>query len=293
MKDLFRKEALESFSSSSDIRKGVRAVSIKTAALIFILTVCALLFALWLVFGTIYETVSVNGIIWPSENNGNVYAPAGGKITKTSVSVGDTVNAGDIIAVIPQDDTLRKIKAAKESGADENEIKKLYDEYDSSSVIRSRINGVVTDICEENAYISKGERVAAIVPYDKGDDNKILTAFIPSSSGGLVTHGMAVQVMPDYAPREKYGYIKAFISGISEYPITGQNIKETNSSLFLSSMDENESYLQLEITLLPDSETASHVKWSNPNSSEQSVTMGMLCGADIIIKECRPYQWLF
>lgn len=293
MKNLFRKEALESFSSNSGMNKGVRAVSIKAAVFTMLLAICAAAFAVWLVFGTVYETVSVRGIIWPAENNGGVYAKAGGVITKTVVSSGDAVKTGDILAVIPQEDILVKIKNGKERGISDAELNILYDEYDRLSVVRSSIDGIVTSIVDENVCINKGDKIAAVVPYSESGNNKTLTAFIPSDKGGLVTLGMEAQVMPDFAPREKYGYIKAYISGISAYPVTGQSIKDTNGELFLPEHDERESYLRLEITLIPDANAESRLKWSNPNSGSTDVAMGTVCGTDIVIKKCRPYEWLF
>ncbi len=293
MQNLFRKEALESFSSNNGITKGIRAVSIKAVIFTVLIAVCSAAFAVWLVFGTVYETVSVSGVIWPAENNGGVYAKSGGVITKTVVASGDIVKTGDILAVIPQEDILTKIKNKKESGAADEELNTLYDAYDRLSVARSNIDGIVTNIANENICINKGDKIAEVVPYSEDGNNKILTAFIPSDKSGLVKLGMEAQVMPDFAPREKYGYIKAYISGISSYSVTGQSIKDSNSELFLSEFDERESYIQLEITLVSDANAQSRLKWSNPNSGSTDVAMGTVCGADIVIKKCRPYEWLF
>lgn len=293
MQNLFRKEALESFSSNTGMNKGVRAVNIPSTLFIILISICAAIFAIWLFFGTVYEKVSVNGIIWPTDNNGGVYAKADGIITKTVVLPGDTVKIGDILAVIPQEDILAKISNGKENGISEEELNSLYDEYDRFSMIRSNINGIVTSISDENVCVNKGDKIATVVPFSESGNNKTLTAFIPSDKGGLITLGMETQVMPDFATREKYGYIKAYISGISSYPITGQSIKDTNSELFLPEYDERESYLQLEITLVPDANTESHLKWSNPNSGNINVTMGTVCEADIVLKKCCPYEFLF
>lgn len=291
--ELFRKEALESFSSNSGIDKGVRAVSIKTAVFVTLLVICTAVFAIWLFFGTIYETVSVEGIIRSSQNNGEVYAEAGGIVSKAVVAKGDTVKVGDILAVIPNQDILSEIEAGKSGGISDKELSDLYDKYNKYSVICSNIDGIVTYIADENSYIAVGGKVATVVPYDEIGNNRTLTAFIPSDKGGLVTLGMDAQVMPNFASREEYGYIKAYVSGISSYPVTGDSIKNTDSELFLSTLDERESYLQLEITLLPDAEAQSHLKWSNPSSGDIDAPLGTICEADIVIRECRPYEWLF
>ena len=89
--ELFRKEAVESFSSRSGMKNAVRAVSIKTGVFTALLMLCAASFAFWLFFGTIYETVTVNGAIWPAKNNGDLYTVYGGTLSKAVVSEGGTV----------------------------------------------------------------------------------------------------------------------------------------------------------------------------------------------------------
>ena len=293
MKDLFRKEALENFSTNSGLTKGVRAVSIRMTVFVILLVICAAVFSFWLFFGTIYETVSVNGIVWSTKSGGAVYTEAGGIVSKVVASSGNTVKAGDIIAVIVQENILSEIEAKKMSGISDEELQKLYDEYDKNSIIRSNIDGIVTHIAGEKSYISEGGKIAEIVPYDESGNNRTLTSFIPAKNGGLIELGMEVQVMPDFAPRDEYGYIKAYISEISSYPVTGRYIMDNRSELFLSTLDERESYLQIEITLMPDATAQSRLKWSNPRSSDIDAPMGTMCAADIITRKCHPYEWLF
>ncbi len=222
--ELFRKEAVENFSSKSGIRNSVHAVSIKASAFIALLILCTAAFSYWLFFGTIYETVTVNGAIWPSKNNGDVYTVYGGTLSKTVISEGDMVKVGDILAVIPQENILTEIETGRQNGISDTELQKLYDEYDKRSMIRSAVDGSVTYIADENSYMTAGSKVASVVPYNENGNNRTLTAFIPSDSSGFITLGMEVQVMPDFAPRDEYGYIRAYISEIASYPVTGQSV---------------------------------------------------------------------
>ncbi len=291
--ELFRKEAVENFSSSSGMKSAVRAVSVKTAVFTALLALCAAAFAFWLFLGTIYETVTVSGAIWPAQNNGDVYTVYGGTLSKAVVSEGDTVKAGDVLAVIPQEDILAAIETGRQNGISDAELQSLYDEYDRRSMIRSAVDGAVTYIADENSFMAEGARVASVVPYDESGNNRMLTAFIPSDSSGFVTLGMDVQVMPDFAPRDEYGYIRAYISEIAPYPVTGQSVRETSGELLAGPLDDTRSYVRIEITLIPDMTAQSGLKWSNPSSGSIDVAMGTVCTADIVVEECRPYEWLF
>ena len=286
--NLFRQEALENNSERTGKGVALRAVGLKFALFTAALAVCAALFALWLIMGEVYETLSVDGIIWPSESGGEIYAEYGGSVSKVTVSRGARVKAGDILAVIPQEDILSDI----ESGAVEADAK-LYGEYDRRSVIRSKTNGIVTYIADENTYVKAGEKIAEITPYDESGNNMTLIAFIPSDKGGLLSLGADAQVMPDFAPREKYGYINAYVSDIAQYPVKGEYIKENLGNLFLPSINEENNYLEVEITMLADAETLSHLKWSRPAGGDISAPMGTICTADIVIDKHHPYQWPF
>jgi len=290
---LFRKEAVDRFSSSSEQHRSVNALSIKAVIFVCMLVICTAVFSFWLFFGSVLETVTVEGIIWPSENKGSVYSDVVGSVTRVVVNEGDVVKAGDMIAVIPQNNILDDIKEAKAQGASEERISDLYEQYDRSSIIRSHLDGIVTYVVDENSRVIAGNMLAQITPYSESGNNKILTAFIPSKKAGLIQVGMEVQITPDFVARDEYGYINGYVSDISQYPQRGQQIKESNDVLFITGLSENESYIRIEITLLPDGDNASNLSWSRPESGDINVAMGTICTADIIIEKCRPFEWLF
>ncbi len=293
MGSLFRKEAIDNFSSNMENFKSVRAIEIKTLLFILLLLICTSIFAIWLFLGTVLETIRVDGIIWPVENKGTIYAEFEGSLSKLVVSEGNLLEAGDIVAIIPQEDILEKIASEKAEGVSDLELQMLYDEYDKKSIIRSNMGGLVTYIIDENSYVFPGSKLAVVAPYGDDRNNRTLAAFVPLRKSGLISLGMEVQVSPDFAPRDEYGYIKAYVSEISPYPVKGQHIKDSNSTLFLSSLDEDESYIQVQIMLLPDSTNASNLSWSRADSGNVDLAMGTICRVDIIIKKDRPFKWLF
>ena len=287
--ELFRKEAVENASVRTDKASAARAVGVKYTLFAAALALCAAIFTVWLLFGEIYETVSVDGIIWPNGSDDTVYSERSGTVSKTTGSRGSSVKAGDILAVIPQESILEKIRKRSSDA----ELAALREEYDKYSFIRSDVDGIVTYIADENAYVGTGEKIAVITPYSESGNNMKLTAFIPSGKGELVSLGMEAQVMPEFTPREKYGYINAYVSGISQYPIKGEYIKNNMSNLYMPSLEEGNNYLQLEITLLADASTASRLKWSNSVGASIDAPMGTVCKADIVIDKRPPFRWPF
>ena len=284
MSNLFRKEAVENHSSNRDITLAVKSIPIKWLLYMVILAVCAASFAAWLFFGTVYESVRIRGIAWPDKSYGEVYAETSGVIAKTTVSVGDKVKAGDILAVIPNNDVLNSLTG------DNKEI--LYGEYDRKSVIRSKTSGIVTYIIDRNSYVKAGDRVATVVAYDENGNNDIITAFVPDGQSSLIDIGMEAQVMPDFTPREEYGYVTGYVSSVSKYPLTGEQIYNSYRHLYMSEMNMHESYIEVQITMTRTSGESGSLKWSMPTSGDKGVSLGTRCDVDIILQKYKPYRWL-
>ena len=282
MSDLFRKEAVENYTTNREATLSVRAIPVRWVLYIIILILCVTLFCVWLFGGTVYESETVRGIAWPNKSYGDVYAEKSGIVTKTTVSVGDTVKAGDILAFMPDEDML-----------DVPEEEKNYEAYDRASAIRAKTNGIVTYVIDRNSYVNEGDLIAAVISYDKNGNNDILTAFVPVEKSSLIGLGMEVQIMPDYAPRDKYGYISGFVSAISEYPVTGEQIYNSNKQLYMSGMDFSESYIEIEVTMMRSAGEGSHLKWSTKTGRDITVKPGTRCDMDIILDKYRPFDWLF
>ena len=284
MSDLFRKEAVENHSHDREATLAVKAIPVRWLFYIIIAFICAAAFGVWLFYGTVYESVRLRGIAWPDKSYGEVYAETSGVIAKTAVSVGDKVEAGDILAVIPNNDVLNSLTD------DNKEI--LYGEYDKKSVIRSKTSGIVTYIIDRNSYVKAGDRVATVVAYDENGNNDIITAFVPDGQSSLIDIGMEAQVMPDFTPREEYGYVTGYVSSVSKYPLTGEQIYNSYRHLYMSEMDMHESYIEVQITMTRTSGESGSLKWSMPTSGDKGVSLGTRCDVDIILQKYKPYRWL-
>ena len=284
MSDLFRKEAMENYSPNREITLAAKAIPVKWLLYVIVLTICAASFTIWLFFGTVYETVSLRGIAWSNESYGDVYSETSGIIAKTTVSVGDKVEVGDILAVMPNNDVLEKSSV--------DSIEQIYKEYDRKSVIRSKTRGIVTYIIDRNSYVNPGDKIASVIHYDKNGNNDIITVFVSDEKSGLIDLGMEAHIMPDYTPYEQYGYIIGYVSAIAEFPITGEQIYNSDKQLYLSEMDMDESYIEVEITMMRASGEDSGLKWSKFSGENMTVNPGTRCDVDVILRKYKPYRWL-
>ena len=289
MNDLFRKEAFDRASSGRDIYRPVRTISISRRIIILMLLIATLAFSLWLFFGTIYETVTAESMVGYSASDGGIYSEADGIISKRMVSAGDTVKSGDIIAIIPNRTILDEIR--KPENDSQEKINNLYDKYDHYSVLRSKTDGIVTYIVDENSWVSKGNMVAYVIRYNEEIDSKKLTAFVPASKKELIALNMKARVMPDHAPEEEYGYINSYVSVINSNPVCGADIIKREPGIH-PKLDPDENYITVEITMIYSESAKNHLSWSNSMGESLNVTMGTSCNTEIIINECSPFKWL-
>ena len=109
MADIYRKSSLEKLSSPEQLDRMI-VVTSPTFWLAMAGAGAIILIALiWSIVGRLPVTVHGDGIYISSEGIGTVYSDAAGVINSIEVSVGDTVNEGDVIATLTDSDTQSTI----------------------------------------------------------------------------------------------------------------------------------------------------------------------------------------
>lgn len=287
-KHLFRSEAAENFSSMADTTVSAKTITTNEKILSVLVFVVFVSIVIWFFTGNITETVSVSGVITTDGGNVEIYAPKDGIVSDVFVWRGERVSAGDTIAVIPDIQTLERIKNAET----EEEINRLRDEYISNSIVKTLKNGIIRNVVSEGKHIDVGSAVSEMTVLEEYTDNNKIIAFIESENIQSLELGMDVQVSPEFAPREKYGYMKGYISSMGEYPESMSKLTSTyNIGELYSVLDSNKNYIELEITLIPDEDSKNGIEWSNPNGNELSVNIGTVCNGSVVVKDCKPYEW--
>lgn len=287
---LFREKAMQSSSALSEMGKGIAGIRISVWFSVMGLGICAAIFMIWLFFSTIYETVSVTGIVWSLESGGTVYAETAGVVTGQVVDSGVRVKTGDILAILYDDKSLAQLDLAKK----ENPVAfaDLQKKYIRKTVVRSRVDGIVSHIVNRDTCVAEGEVIAEVIPFDEDGNNQRITAFIPADRLNQIKNNMEVQIVPEFVSRDRDGYIHGYVSNVEKYPITGEYIKNHYDSIFSLHMDVQEKYIRVEITMVSDANAKNGLKWSNKRSEEIDISLGTLCHCDVVTNKLRPYQYL-
>ncbi len=293
MGNLFRKEAVENYKEQFSIDRQITRLSFSTLLLIMIFILGLLFIFVWFIFGNIVNTVNVTGIVYPTAGIEKITASKSGMISEVTVNIGDDVKTGDTVAIIPDEDILNRIDEAVSNNADEKIIEELRQDYYNNSIIVSKTAGKVLSAYDDGTYVQAGDAIVAVAARQKDNNQRQIFALLPTSRKNNISKGCAVQVSPDYAPREKFGYINGYVADIGESIITKSDAqKEFDVYNIPNILDENETYISVYINLLSDENTESGLNWSEINSGNIDVEIGTVCSSSIVISEKPPYKWL-
>ena len=184
---------------------------------------CAILTAgviwalVWLFTGSMVLGVEISGIVFPQHGIQSVESRREGTLTCCQVKVGDSVEAGDLLAIIPH-------------------------------------SGLLEEAAGEGAHIQVGDTLADITSSDPYTNEAEIRAYVPVDTARSISKGMEVRIYPQYESRALRGYLPGLVSEISGYPITQADIQR-DLGRFYSGQDLGENLLEVRVTLLPGSGT--------------------------------------
>jgi len=292
---IFRKSSLERISSPERLNEYIK---ITNPGIWSILLAClALLIAVgfWGVYGNIPDSVRADGVIFPQNGTASVIPSTGGRISDMRVKVGDYVEAGQIIAVIPQENIIKQLNELKlNTQPDQKLISALTSEYESRSLIVSPVSGIVLSAKSVNETVSSTESIAGIVKQEKYADDKQIICYIPTSTAKKLKEGMEVQVSPNFAPREEYGYMLGHITNIGTYPVSVDDVLSAVGSIqYAKGLMPEESSVEVRVTLTVNPESQDKIKWSSKKGEGTPLAIGTGCNMLIVVKNYRPYELVF
>lgn len=239
------------------------------------------------------RSVEISGIVFPHNGIESVKSQRDGVISSLQVKVGEMVETGDLIAIIPDTRTLEEIEAALERGASGRELEKLYSQYQAGSMIYTPIAGQVVELTEPGARIGAGDTLAGITNADQYTNELEVRAYVPISTAQSISKGMEVRVRPQYSRPGQHGCLPGLVSGISDYPVTQTDINRELGRFYSSdSIPQDGNIVEIRVTLLLAPDTAP-VSWDGAEGERLTLDVSTLCSMEIVIAEQTPWEWLF
>jgi len=294
-KNIFRKTSLERISSPEQLNEYIKIVNPGVFGVLIGLIAIIISIGLWSVFGSISDTVQVKGMVFPQSGITNIIPSVEGRISDVRVKMGDFVNTGQIISIVPQDNLIKQINEMKSNGElNSKQINSLIDQYENTSIITSPVSGIVINAANTGDNVSTDKPVAKIIKQEKYANDKQVICYVPASTAKKLSVGMEVQVSPDFASREEYGYMYGLITSIGQYPVTSDEVDSAmggleNKSNFLSGGSD----IEVKINLTVDPNSADLIKWSNKKGENTQIGIGTNCNILIVVKKQHPIELIF
>ncbi|MCL2182704.1 MAG: hypothetical protein FWB85_04460 [Chitinispirillia bacterium] len=173
---------------------------------------------------------------------------------------------------------------------------------DCVQVIRPRLwyvlAGILAVVCAAGVWAFTGtipERVQLRCVAFDGDGVwvKELYTYVPFTVSTRLSVGMPVQVSPDYAVREEFGYIYGEVANIGgrvvdERHLAGRYGNPSFVSAILPAASEG-NFVEVRIDLEME-DAGGGLRWSNPKGAYIKLESGAFCTGVIVINEHRPYR---
>ncbi len=303
MSKLFRKEALNSIASPEQLDQQVRIV--KPFHWIGVLGAVLLVTGviIWGVFGNINSTIQMQGLVFPKAGVQQVICQSPGAVQNVLYGIGETVEQGDILAVVPDEECLAEIEkkqdeiavapAAKKAELEE-ELEELYSDYESHSVICAETSGTIQNIVQAGEMLGEGDEVANILVNSQYSNNRQIAAYVPLSVAKRLTLGMEMQICPSYLSREEYGYMEGYVSSIGEVPVTEESLRSYYGNLeYVSDILPSQSCVEILISIQMDENSENQFRWSNVKGETVAVEVGTVCDIQAVVEKEKPIDLLF
>ena len=161
------------------------------------------------------------------------------------------------------------------------------------SFIRSPADGYVISILQKGRVVKEGDVFALIAADSTEFGREHVLCFLPTESKNGIKAGCEVQIVLEYAPREKYGYINGYVYDVSDRIITKEDaIADYGFYNIPNMLEDDKTYLPIIINFDENPNYKSGLSWSIASSAGIEPKVGTKCKCSVIIGEKRPYDWL-
>jgi len=223
---------------------------------------------IWGVFAQAPVTISAEGVISTEGGPLEVGTSLDGTVTSLFVTLGESVEATNTLAIITDDQGV-------------------------AVRVRTPVSGIVIEISTQvGDFLSTGETVVTI--QDSSESLESI-ALIPVSSIGALSIGQEVLMAPKSVPVSEFGYLRGNIRSISSVPMSKARVQQLVGSVAGSNNYEtqNEPIIEVRITLVQDAETRSGFAWTQGQGPPFQLLSGTPWEGDVVVDSSTPIATLF
>ncbi len=301
MTEIFQKSALDELAAPEQLNQQIKVMKPHMWIFFLALVIAFGGFVYWAFFGNINQSINIDGIVFPQLGVETVTAQISGNVQDVIYSNGDTVESKDVIAVIPNQECLTKIEVCRKQLEEtqdvaeqkklQMELERLYNEYEQTSLVRASKSGTLQNVVTMNQKIEAGDQVASVLINNEASNSREIIGYLPLVNANQLSEGMEAQVCPAYVQREKYGYMKGYISSIGTMPVTTESLQQFyGNTEYIKDILPDTSCVEIRISMYIDENSKNKFAWSNVNGEDLTVDIGTLCNIQIVTENVKPVE---
>lgn len=170
----------------------------------------------------------------------------------------------------------------------QDQLDRLKAKADLVTQVLSPYDGKVVEVMATvGDLISEGKPLLSIQFGSKALEAEIYLP--PHSEIKRVRPGSPVQISPNTAKREEYGFMLGRVVSVSEFPATPQGMMALlNNESLVQMLSQQGAPFVAHVELLPDTKTISGYQWSSQAGAGLDVSSGTLCMASVILRQQAP-----
>jgi HlyD family secretion protein len=146
------------------------------------------------------------------------------------------------------------------------------------------------DVLELKVYaggaVASGQPILSIQP---DDQHLEVLAYLPSVQAKDVKSGMEVQISPATIKREEFGFMRAKVLYVSDYPATTAALmRNFQNEMLVTALSGNGPVTEIRVALELDRNAPSGFRWSTPKGAPVVISGGTICNVDIVTRRQKP-----
>ncbi len=177
----------------------------------------------------------------------------------------------------------------------ERQLALLNEQQQQRMVLRSPFAGRVVEVkAQDGAVVTVGSNVATI---ERSGANAqasgplVALIFVNGSDGKLLQKGMPAEITPTNVKRQEFGFIRASIASVSDFPASRESIAQVlQNPDVVRELAGDHAPTQVQALLVPRKD--GQFDWSGAARAAPTVRSGSICGAEIVVRERRPVEFV-
>jgi len=195
-----------------------------------------------------------------------------------------------IETAVSRENRLREIRSRLLQA--QNRLDDLVLQHQLASRLTSPYAGLVVETMAMQGDVIKSGQPVLSIEVNEG----VLEAVVylpPDSNAKLLKPGMAAQISPVTAKKERFGYLVGKVTAVSQYPATEAGMLSLfNNPVLVRELTRNGPPLSVEVELAKDPTTRSGYKWSSGTGAKVELSSGTLASGAFVVETKRPISLL-